>query len=116
MINQLRLKKTILFKEKTEGGLNLTNIKMYAKSVKFQWIYKLYNEDYNAFWKHLICARCSRLQDKIIWESNLNLKDAHKLVIKSKFWQDLFGWYSSLNFNDDPNKVTKQTLYCTIHA
>jgi hypothetical protein len=43
----------------------LTNIKIYAKSVKFQWIYKLYNEDYNAFWKHLICARCSRLQDKI---------------------------------------------------
>ena len=107
MIDQQRLKKTILFKEKTEGGLNLTNIKIYAKSVKFQWIYKLYNEDYNAFWKHLICARCSRLQDKIIWESNLNLKDAHKLVIKSKFWQDLLVWYSSLNFNDDSNKVTK---------
>ena len=85
----------------------MTNIKIYAKSVKFQWIYKLYNEDYNAFWKHLICARCSRLQDKIIWESNLNLKDAHKLVIKSKFWQDLLVWYSSLNFNDDSNKVTK---------
>ena len=50
------IKKTILFKEKTEGGLNLTNIQIYAKSVKFQWIYKLYNEDYNAFWKHLICA------------------------------------------------------------
>jgi hypothetical protein len=50
---------------------------------------------------------CSRLQDKIIWESNLNLKDAHKLVIKSKFWQDLLVWYSSLNFNDDSNKVTK---------
>jgi hypothetical protein len=60
----------------------LTNIKIYAKSVKFQWIYKLNNEDYNAFWKHLICARCSRLQDKIIWESNLSLKDAHKLVKK----------------------------------
>jgi hypothetical protein len=45
--------KIVLFKEKTEGGLNLTNIKIYAKSVKFQWIYKLYNEDYNAFWKHL---------------------------------------------------------------
>ena len=55
----------------------------------------------------MICARCSRLQDKIIWESNLNLKDAHKLVIKSKFWQDLLVWYSSLNFNDDSNKVTK---------
>jgi hypothetical protein len=49
-----KIKKTILFKEKTEGGLNLTNIKIYAKSVKFQWIYKLYNEDYNTFWKHLI--------------------------------------------------------------
>ena len=34
-----KIKKTILFKEKTEGGLNLTNIKIYAKSVKFQWIY-----------------------------------------------------------------------------
>jgi hypothetical protein len=63
-----KIKKTILFKEKTEGGLNLTNIKIYAKSVKFQWIYKLYNEDYNAFWKHLICARCSRLQDKITFD------------------------------------------------
>jgi hypothetical protein len=91
-----KIKKPILFKEKTEGGLNLTNIKIYAKSVKLQWIYKLYNEDYNAFWKHLI-----RLQDKIIWESNLNLKDAHKLVIKSKFWKDLLVWYSSLDFNDD---------------
>jgi hypothetical protein len=30
-----KIKKTILFKEKTEGGLNLTNIKIYAKSVKF---------------------------------------------------------------------------------
>ena len=97
-----KIKKPILFKEKTEGGLNLTNIKIYAKSVKLQWIYKLYNEDYNAFWKHLICARCLRLQDKIIWESNLNLKDAHKLVIKlKKFWKDLLVWYSSLNFNDD---------------
>jgi hypothetical protein len=67
-----KIKKTILFKEKTEGGLNLTNIKIYAKSVKFQWIYKLYNEDYNAFWKHLICARCSRLQDKIILTCILN--------------------------------------------
>jgi hypothetical protein len=47
------------------------------------------------------------IPDKIIWESNLNLKDAHKLVIKSKFWQDLLLWYSSLNFNDDSNKVTK---------
>ena len=55
--------------------------KFYLKKT-IQWIYKLNNEDYNAFWKHLICARCSRLQDKIIWESNLNLKDAHKLVIK----------------------------------
>jgi hypothetical protein len=55
----------------------------------------------------LICARCSRLQDKIIWESNLNLKDAHKLVIKSKFWQDLLVLYSYLNFNDESNKVTK---------
>jgi hypothetical protein len=27
-----KIKKTILFKEKTEGGLNLTNIKIYAKS------------------------------------------------------------------------------------
>ena len=54
---------------------------------------------YNAFWKHLICARCSRLQDKIIWESNLNLKDAHKLVIKSKCWQS-----------------QKQTLYGTIYT
>jgi hypothetical protein len=44
---------------------------------------------------------------KIIWESNLNLKDAHKLVIKSKFWKDLLVWYISLNFNDDSNKVTK---------
>jgi hypothetical protein len=101
-----KIKKNILFKEKTEGGLNLTNINIYAKSVKFQWIYKLYNEDYNAFWKDLICAHCSRLQDKIIWKSNLNLKDAHKLVIKSKCWQDLLVWYSSLNFNDDSNKVT----------
>jgi hypothetical protein len=56
-----KIKKTILFKEKREGGLNLTNIKINAKSFKFQWICKLYNEDYNAFWKHLICARCSRL-------------------------------------------------------
>ena len=55
----------------------------------------------------MICARCSRLQDKIIWESNLNLKDAHKLVIKSKFWQDLLVLYSYLNFNDESNKVTK---------
>jgi hypothetical protein len=55
----------------------------------------------------LICARCSRLQDKIIWESNLNLKDAHKLVIKSKFWQDLLVLYSYLNFNDESNKITK---------
>jgi hypothetical protein len=31
-----KIKKTILFKEKTEGGLNLTNIKIYAISVKFQ--------------------------------------------------------------------------------
>ena len=56
-----------------------------------------------------ICARCSGLQDKIIWESNSNLKDAHKLVIKPKFWQDLLVWYvySSLNFNYDSNKVTK---------
>jgi hypothetical protein len=72
-------------KFKDEYHKSKSCIKIYAKSVKFQWIYKLYNEDYNAFWKHLICARCSRLQDKIIWESNLNLKDAHKLVIKSKF-------------------------------
>ena len=76
----------------------MTNIKIYAKSVKFQWIY---NEDYNAFLETFDMCRCSRLQDKIIWESNLNLKDAHKLVIKSKFWQDLLVWYSSLNFNDD---------------
>ena len=54
-------------------------------------------------------CRCSQLQDKIIWESNLNLKDAHKLVIKSTCWQDLLVWYSSLNFKDDSNKVTKQT-------
>jgi hypothetical protein len=54
MINQQRLKKLFYLKKKTEGGLNLTNIKIYAKSVKFQWIYKLYNEDYNAFWKHLV--------------------------------------------------------------
>jgi hypothetical protein len=56
---QAKIKKNILFKKKTEGGLNLTNIKIYAKFVKFQWIYMLYKEDYNAFWKHLICARCS---------------------------------------------------------
>jgi hypothetical protein len=51
MINQQRLKKLFYLKKKTEDGLNLTNIKIYAKSVKFQWIYKLYYEDYNAFWK-----------------------------------------------------------------
>ena len=45
MINQQRLKKTILFKEKREGGLNLTKIKIYVKYFKFQSIYKLDNED-----------------------------------------------------------------------
>ena len=55
MINQQRLKK-LFYSKKKQGGLNLTNIKIYAKSVNFQWIYKLYNEDYNAFWKHLISA------------------------------------------------------------
>ena len=46
LVESAKIKKTILFKEKTEGGLNLTNIKIYGKSVKFQWLYKLYNEDY----------------------------------------------------------------------
>ena len=76
-----KIKKTILFKEKTEGGLYMTNIKIYAKSVKFQWIYKLIMKI--TFWKHLICARCSRLQDKIIWESNLKM---------------LISWLSNQNF------------------
>jgi hypothetical protein len=35
-----KIKKNILFKEKTEGGLNLTDIKIYAKSVKLKlWVY-----------------------------------------------------------------------------
>jgi hypothetical protein len=55
MINQQRLKKLFYLKKK-KGGLNLTSIKINAKSVKFQWIYQLYNEDYNAFRKHLIWA------------------------------------------------------------
>ena len=57
-VKPAKIKKTILFKEKTEGGLNLTNIKIYAKSVKFQWIY---NEDYNAFLETFDMCRCSRL-------------------------------------------------------
>jgi hypothetical protein len=97
---------SLKFKDEYHTSKSCQNFDLIT-NVKFQWIYKLYNEDYNAFWKYLICSCCSRLQDKIIWESNLNLKDAHKLVIKSKFWQDLLVWYSSLNFNDDSNKVTK---------
>jgi hypothetical protein len=73
-----KIKQNILFKEKTEGGLNLTNIKIYAKSVKFQWIYKLYNE-YNTIIcnsiyihiafikKHLICYKSIIVINEVLY-------------------------------------------------
>ena len=85
----------ILQNSKSEGDLNLVNLKKRNMALKATWPKILHYEDQYAQLVYGIMG-CSKLKDDI-WRCNLNQEDVQKVGITDPFWRDVVKCWSEYN-------------------
>ena len=104
-----KIQREVICQRISNGGLNLTDIFTYNKSVKFQWIKKLLDENFESTWKKLVKQKLYIFENNLIFKCDLKQEDLEQLGIKSVFWRDILKYYFELK-SMDKYKVNKDSV------
>lgn len=111
-----RIAKNVMYSDKTEGGLRVTNIEIQCMALKIAWVKRLLNGDETDLWK--ICV--NDYIPKEIWYGNLRENDIKhvKYIANHRFWCDVMtAWskYSYVENVNDIDTILSQTLWFNSH-
>ena len=85
-----KIKNSILYEKYEDGGLKLTCITAYAKSIKKYWVDKLLDNDFNAKWKTLLYYKLKKLGNDMLFKCNMTISDIQRFSgIKCDFIKEL---------------------------
>ncbi len=110
-----KIKRNVLYGEKCDGGLKLTNIECQDKALKIAWIKRLCSYDTDdVSWKDLIKSMLPT-GDIIIFEGNLSDKDVVNITknVKSSFWSDVLKHWSAMTYKEPAGtqEILKQRIW-----
>jgi hypothetical protein len=70
-----KIKREVILQKANQGGLNITDIYTYSKSVKFQWVKKLLYSSFESSWKDIIKLRYHLFNQNFIFDCDLNTSE-----------------------------------------
>ena len=91
-----KIKREVILQKANQGGLNITDIYTYSKSVKFQWVKKLLDSSFESSWKDIIKLRYHIFNQNFIFNCDLNTSDIDNITMKDIFWTDLLKFFFEL--------------------
>ena len=96
-----KIKKSQLYTDYERGGLGIPNIFAYSSSLKLKWVKFLVDTNVESDWKHIFLNRSK--VGTFIFQTNISLKDAKSVGIKSTFWVDVLQSWTKIHFNSEQN-------------
>ena len=110
-----KIRKTVLFADKQNGGLKLPNVEFKNIALKAGWVQRL-NRAGNIFTLHNFL-----FDNELFWKCNFEPKDCpevfSKINLKFTFWQDVVTSWSKANFSSprDALEVAGEILWFNSH-
>jgi hypothetical protein len=95
-----KIKREVILQKTNQGGLNITDIYTYSKSVKFQWVKKLLDSSFESSWKDIIKLRYHIFNQNYIFNCDLNTSDIDNITMKDIFWTDLLKFFFELKLKE----------------
>ncbi len=93
-----KIKRSVLINEKELGGLNLTHLRSFSKSVKIFWVKKMLDNNYNDDWKNLIQKKMEKFGGNYFWYLHSeSLKEFAEEF--NPFWKNVIEIWAELNEN-----------------
>ena len=100
-----KIRKTVLYSEKENGGLNMPNVKYKDISFKVAWVRRLLDSP-----EHFVISSQQKiLCNEVFWKCSFTTKCVNQVLsslnIKSPFWQDVIKAWSLTNFKTPESAV-----------
>ncbi len=80
-----KIKRTVMINDYSDGGLKMTDIASFNKSLKATWIKKYLDSENDSKWKNIFNLELGKYGGGAIFKGNLNKKDINNLRIEDPF-------------------------------
>ena len=111
-----KIRLDVLKQNKMLGGRNLTDVAYHEKSLKVQWIPRLYQGDAILTWL-AYCHMNLKIRNQLLWECNFCSEDAWKMPCKNLFWKSVLVAWSEYNYNvpESSEEIVNQIIWYNSH-
>ena len=98
-----RIKRSIMYSPKFEGGLKVTNLTTQNKSLKISWIIRMKD---NPAWEVFVTKQLGEIGE-LFWECNLHQSDTKEIHVKfvGSFVKDIIDAWCEYNYYTPKDKV-----------
>jgi len=93
-----KIKRTVLYKTYSEGGLKVPNIELFCQTLKISWMKHLFSDLYITEWKSLLYSNIEKFGGNYIWLAT-DEKPSFKKHL-NPFWKDVFDSWRKLVRSD----------------
>ena len=93
-----KIKRTVMINDYSDGGLKMTDIASFNKSLKATWIKKYLDSENDSKWKNIFNLELGKYGGGAIFKGNLNKKDINNLRIEDPFVKEVMEIWSETFF------------------
>ncbi len=112
-----KIKRSVLYNNRDDRGINMPDIESQNKSLKIAWIKRLFQSKDNTWCRFLF--QCLPPGDLIIFKANLHQKDivANSLTPKSDFWKSVLTAWTEIHYTEVHNRsdILNQIIWYNSH-
>ena len=91
-----KIRRSVLINDIHLGGINLTHIESFSKSLKIFWVKKVLEDTFNSNWKTLLLDQLEKYGGNLFWHYH---PTSQKILARNfnPFWKNIIDLWSDLN-------------------